>query len=229
MTDHAFTFSDVSLVATARRALWLPDTQTLCVSDLHLGKSGRIARRTGTMLPPFETTDTLARLEDEINRFDPKSVICLGDSFDDLDASKELSPQAAATFAQLQAGRRWIWIEGNHDPGPIEIGGSHHDAFQIRGLAFRHIATKATGEVSGHYHPKHGLRGSGPARPCFLYDHDRLIMPAFGTYTGGLSSLAEPLTNLFPNGAIAVMTGKTAIPVPVTRTLRKPRSVGRSY
>ena len=130
MTDHAFTFSDVSLVATARRALWLPDTQTLCVSDLHLGKSGRIARRTGTMLPPFETTDTLARLEDEINRFDPKSVICLGDSFDDLDASKELSPQAAATFAQLQAGRRWIWIEGNHDPGPIEIGGSHHDAFK---------------------------------------------------------------------------------------------------
>ena len=228
MTDYTFQFCDTTLVATASRALWLPVTKTLCVSDLHLGKSGRIARQAGTMLPPFETDDTLARLGDEIARWDPKTVICLGDSFDDLDAAEEISVQGTATITQLQAGRRWVWIEGNHDPGPIALGGSHRNTLALDGLQFCHIASDQSGEISGHYHPKHGLRGTGPARPCFLYDADRLIMPAFGTYTGGLTSQAAPFLRLFPTGATAIMTGRTAIAVPVTKTPPSPRLRGRS-
>tara|TARA_R110002051_G_scaffold70726_4_gene127245 strand:+ start:14490 stop:15179 length:690 start_codon:yes stop_codon:yes gene_type:complete len=229
MSDYTFQFCGTKAIATAGRALWLPDMHVLCVSDLHLGRSGRIARRAGTMLPPFETDDTLTRLGDEIARWNPQTVICLGDSFDDLDAAQDISTQASATIAHLQAGRRWIWVEGNHDPGPIALGGSHHNNIALGGLRFCHIASDQRAEISGHYHPKHGLRGTGPARPCFLYDAERLIMPAFGTYTGGLLSHAAPLLQVFPTGAIAIMTGRSAIPVPVTEIRPTPRSRGRFY
>ena len=215
MSNHDFALNGTALTATATGALWIEDTQTLCVSDLHLGKSGRIARRSGTLIPPYETQDTLSRLGDVVAQFNPKTVLCLGDSFDDLDAAQELPTDATAAIAQLQAGRRWIWIEGNHDAGPVDIGGTHMSSHTQGTLCFRHIATDAQGEVSGHYHPKHRIAGAGPARSCFLYDKRRLIMPAFGTYTGGLRSTSDVLKSHFIDGAIAVLTGKRAIAVPM--------------
>ena len=91
-------------------------------------------------------------------------------------------------ITRLQAGRRWVWIEGNHDPGPVDLGGSHLAELPLPPLTFRHIAQGgARGEVSGHYHPKASVpaRGRSISRPAFLYDSDRLILPAYGTYTGG--------------------------------------------
>lgn len=226
---HSFTLHGTALIAAPSGAIWLPATRTLCVSDLHLGKSGRIARRGGTMLPPYETIDTLHRLAEVIARFDPSEVICLGDSFDDLDAAAELSPDAQATLAQLQAGRLWHWIEGNHDAGPVAIGGSHRQSLSHANLHFRHIATKAIGEVSGHYHPKHRINGSGTARACFVYDSQRLIMPAFGTFTGGLSATAPVIRDQFQREAFAVLTGKTAIVVPLGKNPPAQGSRGRFY
>ncbi len=61
---------------------------------------------------------------------------------------------------------------------------------RLGALAFRHRAAERSGapEVSGHYHPKLRLpvRRRTVSRPCFLYDARRLILPAFGAYTGGL-------------------------------------------
>lgn len=214
---HSFTFHGMQIIAMPTRALWIPAARTLCVSDLHFGKSGRIARRSGAFLPPYETQDTLTRLAEDIANTAPQSVICLGDSFDDLDAATELMPAATNTIAQLQAGRDWIWIEGNHDAGPVSLGGSHRAQYAVGPITFRHIATAQSAEISGHYHPKFGLRGAGPARPCFIYDNDRLIMPAYGTYTGGLSCAAPVIRDQFGPDAIAVLTGKNAIPLPVTK------------
>lgn len=227
MSGHDFQFCGASLVACANGTLWLPESETLCVSDLHLGKSERIARRAGLMLPPFETLDTLTRLGETITRLNPKTVICLGDSFDDLTAANDLAPDAKSHIIQLQAGRKWLWIEGNHDTGPVDIGGTHVAQTTIGNLTLRHIATDEEAEISGHYHPKHAVAGT--ARPCFLYDTRRLIMPAFGTYTGGLRSDAAPLKALFPHGAIAVLTGKSAIATPLGKNQRPQDSRGMSY
>lgn len=226
---HSFTLGQTAVVATAARALWLPATQTLCVSDLHLGKAGRIARRGGTMLPPYETLDTLHRLATVIGDLAPKMVICLGDSFDDLDAADELLPDALTTITQVQSGRFWYWIEGNHDAGPIRIGGTHVQSLTHAGLHFRHIATEASSEVSGHYHPKHGINGTGPARPCFVYDANRLIMPAFGTYTGGVKATSPEISGLFGPKAIAVLTGPSAVAVPLKRSPPPRGSRGKFY
>ncbi len=212
MNNLRLTFCDTPLMAMPSGGLFLPDAVVLCVSDLHLGKSDRIARRSGRMLPPYEVQETLSKLEADILETAPQMVICLGDSFDDLEAANALSDEMRLWLARLQAGRRWVWIEGNHDPRPVDLGGAHLGEIRVSSLTFRHIATTATAEVSGHYHPKH--RVAGRSRPAFLYDKERLIMPAYGTYTGGLSSHAADLRRLFAAPPMAILTGSKAIAVP---------------
>lgn len=212
MNGYQFTFCGTDCVAMPSGALYLSEHSLLCVSDLHLGKSERVARRSGVMLPPYEVQQTLQKLSDDITTTTPDSVVCLGDSFDDLDAAVHLGDDMRLWLAGMQAGRNWVWIEGNHDPGPIEMGGTHRSEMRIGSLTLRHIATDASAEVSGHYHPKHRL--AGRSKPAFLFDNHRMIMPAYGAYTGGLASNTPALRQLFRTAPIAVMTGHKAIPVP---------------
>ena len=220
MNRCEISLSSAQLTALGSGALWWADQRLLCVSDLHLGKSERILRRGGTALPPYETQDTLSRLEADLDATDARIVICLGDSFDDLSAAQNLNEIERMWITKLQTGRRWIWIEGNHDPGPIDLGGSHLAELQLPPLTFRHIAQKGkSGEVSGHYHPKVQLsiRKKRITRPAFLLDVDRLILPAFGTYTGGLNSNDDALTQIMRDDATAVMTGPVPHLVPMPR------------
>jgi DNA ligase-associated metallophosphoesterase len=217
MNAHAFTLAGCRLEARPSGILWLPDAGLLCVSDLHLGKSERLARRGGALLPPYETEETVARLEAELAALLPQVVVCLGDSFDDPGAALSLPEEIRLRLQALQARRRWVWIAGNHDPGPVELGGEHRSEFSAEGLIFRHVAgaTCAPGEVSGHYHPKHRLPRSGASRPAFVYDANRLILPAFGAYTGGLRCETPVFRSLFADRAIAVLTGSRALAVPL--------------
>jgi len=207
---------DIPLEARASGALWQPGMRALCVSDLHLGKSDRLARAGGALLPPYENLETLNRLSQEIEVMDPRVVICLGDSFDDLHGVAALDEACREMLLRMQAGRRWIWIEGNHDPGPVAIGGEHLAEVTLGGLTYRHIARPgATAEISGHYHPKFALPGGGTARRCFVWDGRRCILPAFGAYTGGLSALSHVIRNLFEPEAFAVLTGRRPLLVPL--------------
>lgn len=212
MSEYEFTLSGEKLVATPSGALWLPDYATIVVSDLHLGKANRIARREGRLTPPYETMETLTRLSDVLEAHRPRAVICLGDSFDDDLAVAEISEEERAGIISLMAGRRWIWIAGNHDPAPTELGGAHLAEHSVGSVVFRHIAEPgAVGEVSGHYHPKVRMRGR---RPCFLVDDRRVILPAFGVYTGGLMITDPVFDDLFAPDALALMTGRTVQPAP---------------
>ena len=221
MSDYSFTLCGAQLAARADGALWWPQQRLLCVSDLHLGKSERIARRGGTLLPPYETRETLWRLEEAINQTDPQTVVCLGDSFDDINAAHAIDDETRTALVRLQAGREWIWIEGNHDPGPVDLGGTHRAELTISPLTLRHITDPDTqGEISGHYHPKAAIAGAA-RKPCFLLDKTRLIMPAFGTYTGGLSARDDVLIGLIAPNALAILTGANATPVPLVACLKR--------
>ncbi|MFM2390404.1 MAG: hypothetical protein RLZZ437_1959 [Pseudomonadota bacterium] len=215
MNGYAFSFAGLALVALPSGALFWPDERTLIVSDLHLGKSERMARRGGALLPPYESRETLTRLSDDLGRTGAKSLIALGDSFDDLTAAQSLDDTDQMLLARLMAGRAWTWVEGNHDAGSHTYGGSHMAEARLGPLACRHIASAETPEISGHYHPK--ARLGGTARPCFLLDAQRIIMPAYGAYTGGLWTDAPALTNLMQPTAIAILTGSRAIPCPMPR------------
>lgn len=201
---------------------WIPGLRLLAVADLHLGKAERLARRGGTLLPPFETADTLDRLGTEIAALDPAVVVCVGDSFDDDRASRALDSAVAAKLGRLRSGRRWVWVTGNHDPAPGSVGGETVSALGLDGLTFRHIAQPgADGEISGHYHPKAVVcvRGRRLRRRCFLIDHRRIILPAFGTYTGGLDASEPVFDHLLGDEASAWLIGQRVTPVPRARLI----------
>jgi len=220
MNGYQFTLAGADLEARGSGALFWPARKLLCVSDLHLGKSERMARQGGAALSPYETHDTLSRLDAELAATRAETVVCLGDTFDDRDAVDALSEQERLWITRLQAGRRWVWIEGNHDPGPLNTGGTHLAELPLNPLLFRHIAQETqSGEVSGHYHPKARLstKGGSITRPCFLIDGDRVIMPAFGTYTSGLHAHEAILSDLMREEALAVLTGPFPAPIPMPR------------
>ena len=215
MQSYSFTLGPARLTALPSGALHWPDQRLLIVSDLHFGKAERLARRGGALLPPYENRATLQKLDHDIAATAPAHVLCLGDSFDDLTAADHISDDDLLWLTRLMAGRHWTWIEGNHDAGPVELGGSHRAEFGLQGLAFRHIATSQTLEISGHYHPK--ARLPGRAAPCFLIDAARVILPAYGAYTGGLNVDHPDLDALMLPRALAVLTGTSCLPIPMRR------------
>lgn len=223
MTSHALTFCGTSCHLLASGALFLPDEAVLCVSDLHLGKSERWARRRGVMLPPYESRATLDRLAQDLQATNPATVIALGDSFDDLQASESLDLVDRAALAAAMDGRDWVWIEGNHEGAATAHPGTHAKEHRVARLTFRHEALPLAepGEVSGHWHPKFGIRGLRETARCFVTDGRRLVLPAYGAYTGGLDALHAPFRALFADRALAVLTGHKALPVPLPAAGRR--------
>lgn len=219
MNGYDFTLSGAPLKALGSGALWWPEETLLVVSDLHLGKSDRIARRSGASRPAYDTRDTLNRLAADLALTHARTVICLGDSFDNLNSIDSFPEEERQWIVRLQAGRRWVWIEGTHGAGPVEFGGAHLAELPLSPLTFRHIAQKPTnGEVSGHYHPKASatVDGRDVTRAAFLIDSNRVILPAYGTYSDDLREDMPTLFGLMRPEAIAVLAGgsPTAIPMP---------------
>lgn len=223
MNSYNFTLHGAELRALARGGLWWESEGVLVVADLHLGKALRLARRGGGLLPPWEAVDTLERLDTLIREADPDVVICLGDSFDDVQAADDVEENARLWLLRLMAGRRWLWVEGNHDPGPLSLPGEHHASFSLGPLAFRHIAQATDiAEISGHYHPKASIHAKGASltRPCFLIDENRVILPALGSLTGGMACHEPIFSELMASDAIAVLTGDKVLPIPMPRHVR---------
>ncbi len=220
MTRIGFEFHGAALEALGSGALHWPAEGLLVVSDLHFGKSARLAAQGGALMPPYEGRETLLRLERDLDVTGARHVVCLGDSFDAAGLDLVLPEEDRLWIARLQAGRDWMWIEGNHDPGPVSLGGTHLAELELGGLVLRHMAEDgASGEVSGHYHPKAhiALRGRVISRPCFLLDDARLILPAYGAYTGGLRTDSAVLSGLMGDGAQAILTGAKPLRLPMPR------------
>jgi DNA ligase-associated metallophosphoesterase len=192
--------------------VWLPEHRTLIVSDLHLEKGSSYAARTGQFLPPYDTRETLACLHEAVIRHDPARVVALGDSFHDARGPERMEPGDRAMVAALQEGRDWVWISGNHDAAVSEgVGGRYADALTLGALVLRHepSAESVIGEIAGHLHPcgKVAMRGRAVRRRCFVTDGNRLVMPAFGAYAGGLNVRDRAIEGLFPNGFTAHLLG----------------------
>jgi DNA ligase-associated metallophosphoesterase len=138
----------------ASGALWLARAGTLVVADLHLEKGSSYAAR-GQMLPPYDTRETLSRLEAEIIALAPATVVLLGDSFHDRRSEGRLAGDDAARLRALARGRTLVWVIGNHDAdGPKALPGDRADELTLAGLTLRHEPRegRAPGEAAGHLH-----------------------------------------------------------------------------
>ena len=191
----------ITLAADCAGALYWPEEGLLVVADLHLEKGSSFARR-GQLLPPYDTTETLARLARLIAHYAPRVVITLGDNFHDGSGHARLSTNDRGSLTALQRGRDWIWITGNHDPDPAEgIGGSFGATLTFGKLAFRHEPSDSApdGEIAGHLHPVARVtqRGRTVSRRCFAANGKQAILPAFGAFTGGLNIRHEAFLEVF--------------------------------
>ena len=191
--------------------LFWPATGLLAVSDLHLEKGSSYARH-GHLLPPWDTHATLDRLTLLLRRWRPRIVVALGDSFHDADGAGRLPHGEVARLNAMTAAHRFIWVQGNHDPTPPQgVGGEWVETFVTNTLVFRHQAlASAGGEICGHHHPKAAIpaRGGSVSRRCFVTDSRRIMMPAFGAYTGGLDVRAPAIAGLFPRGGRVFVLGR---------------------
>jgi DNA ligase-associated metallophosphoesterase len=188
----------------------------LVVADMHLEKASSFAR-SRIYLPPYDTAATLARLAALVAKYDPATIISLGDAFHDDEASARLSDEAAETIRAIARGREMIWVTGNHDPSPPEgVPGQPVETVALGRAVFRHIPDPAEFgyEVCGHLHPsaRIAVRGQTLRRPCFACDGTRLILPAFGAFTGGLNVRDDAFSALFETSRLrAYMLGNDKI------------------
>ena len=183
----------------------------LAVADLHLEKGSSFARR-GTLLPPYDTQATLDELARLVRRWQPRVVVCLGDSFHDTGGPGRLGAADRGRLAALVRGRDWIWVVGNHDPQiPDDVGGRAVAELTLGPLTFRHEARPdAKGEVSGHYHPKASVATSARriSGRCFVTDGQRMVLPALGAFTGGLDVLDPAIAGLMRRRFVAFLLGR---------------------
>ncbi len=214
------------MLADRTGALFWPGERTLIVADLHLGKASAAASR-GRMLPPYETRDTLMKLADALDRYEPETVVSLGDSLHDPAAATRLDDEEIAILHMLQEGRSWIWVTGNHDPviAP-ELGGEVARELTLEGITLRHapLAGPLTHEVAAHLHPaaRISIYGHVVRRPCFVGNGRRLVMPAFGVFTGGLNVLDAAFEPVFSSGGVNVMMlGQEGVFPVASRLLRE--------
>ena len=208
-----------------RGALFLPDFRLLVVSDLHLEKGSAFARR-GRLLPPYDTGATLDLLDRVIADHRPRVVVSLGDSFHDGGGAQRMPPPYRERLIAMMRGRDWIWIAGNHDPAaPADLPGAVADEMAFGRLCLRHEPRPgaAAGEIAGHLHPGAMVvqRGRAVRRRCFATDGDRLVMPAFGAYTGMLNVLDAAFAPLLRRERlVAHMLGQARVYAIAGRRLR---------
>ena len=215
--EHCIRLNGLDLIPDLSGALYVPDFNTLLIADLHLEKASNMAKR-GVHLPPYDTRASLAQLEAVMSETHPEQMIFLGDSFHDDGARERIAEADLARLRVITARADTIWITGNHDPHPpTDIGGRIAGEVALGGVTLRH-EPKPLGseefEIAGHLHPGSAVsqRGKRIHCKCFIGNAIRLIMPAFGSFTGGLSISAAPFKNLFTEKDFHVwMLGDRAI------------------
>jgi len=207
-------------------ALYWEAEDTLLVADLHMEKGAAFAAL-GMLLPPYDTRSTLSRLGKIIDRIDPGRVVALGDSFHRSECAERMADDDLSFLTALQQDREWYWICGNHDPHlPASVGGTVCETLTICGVTLRHEPSEASSapEIVGHLHPvaRIARRGTVVRRRCFATDGNRLVMPAFGAYAGGLNVLHDAFQPLFRWHQLeAWMMGRQAV-YPVLGSLLLP-------
>lgn len=200
--SHHISIAGLRLVPDLSGALYVPDFEALLIADLHLEKGSSLARR-GVHLPPYDTRESLAQLRAVISTVKPRRLIFLGDSFHDSDARDRIDATDLASLRNITGDVDTVWITGNHDPAPPQdVGGRVASEVALGPVTLRHEPKSlpaGSHEIAGHLHPAAAVqsRGHRIRCRCFIADERRVIMPAFGSYTGALNVRSDAFGGLF--------------------------------
>ncbi len=185
--------SGEELLLLPQRAFFWPSYRTLGLADVHLGKAHSL-QRLGLPISAEAHRDDLNQIAELIHQLNPSHVVILGDFIHRKDSwSDSLIKMLDAFFAKF-AEIRWSLVIGNHERGskpyleslPFQIS---EESLQVGPLTMAHGHGKSAAGfvIVGHVHPVISLK-NGPTRlrlPCFVLDDKRLLLPSFGSLTGG--------------------------------------------
>ncbi len=181
--------------------LYWQNKKTLIISDLHFEK-GSFFSESNQFIPPFDTFETLIQLTNFINDNPVEKIIFLGDLIHDKLAFQRMSENSKKIFFRILENINCTLTVGNHDNMSFlkDIGLNLTDNIIIDGICFSHFPSiDQRFSVFGHYHPKVKLtvNSRGIWTPCFILNKERLLMPSYGYYTGGLSIKSSEIQKLF--------------------------------
>jgi DNA ligase-associated metallophosphoesterase len=201
------------LLLLPQKAMYWPRERTLMVADIHFGKAASF-RALGVPVPHGTTTANLRALDALVAEHGARRIVFLGDF---------LHAKAAHAVATLAAMRHWraahpslelTLVRGNHDrhagDPPPGLRMEMVDEPCLQGpFAFCHHPDVliAAYVLAGHVHPVYKLRSGWESLllPCFLAAPGRLVLPAFGAFTGGHPVKPQPGERLFITSGAAVL------------------------
>lgn len=177
------------------KAVLLQESRTLVLADTHFGKSAAFRAR-GLPVPEGDTAADLARIEELIRANKSEHLVIAGDL---LHARVGCQPEV------LDLLRPWLrsssipitLVEGNHDVacGKNPLGedlplvtGLTIDGFHILHNPDEVLDSPDGFHLGGHLHPVVKIKdGTGPGfrAPVFWLRGNQLVLPAFGSFTGG--------------------------------------------
>ena len=196
--QHPWIWRGHRLDLLAERAVWDPQQRTLFVADLHLGKA-EVFQAHGVALPSDGEAANLNALLELAQRLRPAQVLVLGDLIHGrLGITAELRQKLMALPELLGCPLRLI--DGNHERGSWLEGLRREPSCALGPLWLSHGPEPRPGHLNlcGHLHPV-AVVGHGADRlrlPCFAYrrggergnhgpNGEQLVLPAFGSLTGG--------------------------------------------
>ena len=185
----------------ANGELYWPNKKTLIISDLHFEK-GSFFSESNQYIPPFDTIETLRQLSNFINNHPVEKIIFLGDLIHDKFAFQRMAAKSKELFFKILKNIDCTLTVGNHDNISFlkDIGLTLTDEVVIDGICFSHYPSiDQRFSVFGHYHPKVKLiiNARGIWVACFVLNKERILMPSYGYYTGGLSIKSVQIKELF--------------------------------
>lgn len=188
---NVFEFDSQPLALLPEGAAFDPASSALIVADVHLGKSAAF-RAQGLPVPEGDTERDLSRLVKLTEATGAKRLVIAGDLFHaPAGVTPEIESALRSFFATLSV--PVDLIRGNHDAKlrQLPAGMKASPALDLGGLRILHDpkdADDARLHLAGHWHPvvkiPDGKRTS-LRLPCFLYRNRTLILPSFGSFTGG--------------------------------------------
>ena len=191
--------------------MYWKEQKMLLISDVHLGKITHF-RKYGAAVPLNAVHGNFKLLNAVIERFDPGMICFLGDLFH---SYKNKEWEYFESW-MLHMQRRCMLISGNHDILPDslfeKIGMEVWPELVVGEFLLTHHPTERNPyfNISGHIHPAIRMRGQARQSmrlPCFFRSGERLIMPAFGEFTGSHVLCPEPKDQVYaltPNEVIQV-------------------------
>ncbi len=208
---------------SAQRCIYWEDRQSLILSDLHFGKTGHF-RKSGIAVPQALFKEDLQRLFSEIQYYQPRQLLIVGDMFHSHENSElNMFLRWRDSFAQTPI----QLIKGNHDILKSEwyekagITVSYKQLLIDQFLFTHDVCDFSTQEehycFTGHVHP--GILIKGPAKqslrlPCFYFGKHHAILPAFSKFTG-LARINlqkdDAVYAILPNNPIKKENGKVML------------------